>query len=92
MGLLFGSSGRSWDDISQQTEAEMACEDAVKARLKHPDVADFDHVLYRRSSGDSAAEVRGVVKTVNGFNAPVRVTYGCQVSGKWATVSELLEP
>lgn len=89
--LLFGG-GRDWDDVSQQVDAEMACEEAVAARLKHPDVAEFDHRSYRPASGSSATEVRGVVKTVNGFNAPVRVTYGCNVSGTRATVTELFEP
>lgn len=89
--LLLGG-GRSWDDVSQQVDAEFACQDAVTARLKHPDVAEFDHRSYQPASGSAAAEVRGVVKTVNGFNAPVRVTYGCKVSGTSATVTELFEP
>ena len=84
--------GRSWDDVSDQVDAEYACEDAVAARLKHPDVAEFDHRSYRAASNGSPAEVRGVVKTVNGFNAPVRVTYGCQMVNGRATVSELFEP
>lgn len=84
--------GRSWDDISTQTDAEMACEDAVTARLKHPDVAEFDHRSYIEASGTRPAKVRGVVKTVNGFNAPTRVTYGCEVTGGWVVVTELFEP
>ncbi len=92
VGLLFLPGGRSWDDVSQQVDAEVACEDAVTARLKHPDVAEFDHRSYRAASSGSPAEVRGVVKTVNGFNAPVRVTYGCQMVNGRATVSELFEP
>lgn len=89
--LLLGG-GRSWDDVSQQVDAEVACEDAVTARLKHPDVAEFDHRSYRAATGSAPAEVRGVVSTVNGFNAPVRVTYGCQMVNGRATVSELFEP
>lgn len=94
VGLLaVGLDGdRSWDEISEQVDAEYACEDAVTARLKHPDVAEFDHRAFRPASGTAAAEVRGVVSTVNGFNAPVRVTYGCQMVNGRATVSELFEP
>lgn len=93
VGLLaVGLDGdRSWDEISEQVDAEYACEDAVTARLKHPDVAEFDHRSYR-AAGSGPAEVRGVVSTVNGFNAPVRVTYGCQMVNGRATVSELFEP
>ena len=78
--------------VGGQVRAEMACESAVTARLKHPDVADFDHSDYRAAEGSDPAVVRGVVKTVNSFNAPVRVTYGCQVRGDRATVTQLSEP
>ncbi len=92
VGLLFLPGGRSWNDVSQQVELEMACEDAVTARLRHPDVAEFDHRSWQPASGSDPAEVRGVVRTVNGFNAPTRVTYGCQMSGDRVAVTHMSEP
>jgi len=84
--------GEGWDRASAKVDAQSACEAAVLSRLKHPDVAEFDHRTYRPAEGGRAAEVRGQVRTVNGFNAPVRVTYGCHVSGGRAIVSEIWEP
>lgn len=91
MGALC-SCGEDWDRASAKVDAQSACEAAVLSRLKHPDVAEFDHRTYRPAEGGRPAEVRGQVRTVNGFNAPVRVTYGCHISSGRAIVSELWEP
>jgi hypothetical protein len=90
--LTLAGCGESWQRASAEVDAEVACEDAVTARLKHPDRASFDHRFYRPAEGGEPAQVRGVVKTVNSFNAPVRVIYGCEYSGGQATVIELVEP
>ena len=92
LAALLAGCGDGWDRASDKVDAQVACEDAVLGRLKHPDVAEFDHRSYRAAEGSAPAEVRGVASTVNSFNAPVRVTYGCQVDGGRATVSELFEP
>lgn len=89
--LLCGC-GDSWDRASAKVDAQSACETAVLSRLKHPDVAEFDHRTYRPAEGGRAAEVRGQVRTVNGFNAPVRVTYGCHITSGRAIVSEIWGP
>lgn len=75
-----------------KVDAQSACETAVLSRLKHPDVAEFDHRTYRPAAGGQPAEVRGQVRTVNGFNAPIRVTYGCHISNGRAIVSEIWGP
>ena len=90
--VLLTGCGDSWERASDKVDAQFACEDAVTARLKHPDVADFDHRTYIRAEGSRPAQVRGIVKTVNSFNAPTRVTYGCEYDGGRATVIELFEP
>lgn len=90
--MMLAGCGASWDEASAKVDAQSACETAVLSRIKHPDVAEFDHRTYRLAEGGQPAEVLGRVRTVNGFNAPVRVTYGCHVSNGRAIVSEIWEP
>ena len=92
IGIAMAAALAGCSGVSGQAEAELACESMVTERLKHPDVAEFDQGSYTPAEGSSPAVVRGVVRTVNGFNAPVRVTYACQISGDRITVTELSEP
>ncbi|WP_275792673.1 DUF2510 domain-containing protein [Prescottella equi] len=59
--------------------AEVACEKAIKERLKSPASADFPDNNTRKKA-DGAFEVRGVVDSENGFGATMRSYFGCTVS------------
>jgi hypothetical protein len=74
--------------------AEIACEDAVRDRLKSPSTADFPDTTARKESG--TFDVRGVVDSQNTFGATVRTVFGCTVTPIDAdrytiTVGELAE-
>lgn len=59
--------------------AEIACEDAVRERLKSPSTADFPDTNYRQESS-GVFDVRGTVDSQNGFGATVRSIFGCTVT------------
>lgn len=59
--------------------AEIACEDAVRERLKSPSTADFPDTNYRHEPG-GVFDVRGTVDSQNGFGATVRSIFGCTVT------------
>ncbi|MBM4480812.1 DUF2510 domain-containing protein [Rhodococcus hoagii] len=76
--------------------AEVACENAVKDRLKSPSTADFPDNNTRKNA-DGSFQVRGVVDSDNSFGATTRSYFGCTVipagiGQHRVTVDELFQP
>ncbi|MFE5878961.1 hypothetical protein ACFQ6H_27155 [Rhodococcus sp. NPDC056506] len=66
------------DDLDARTDARVACQDAVEARMKSPSTAKFGGVS-TDGGRDSGVTVTGYVDAQNTFGASKRTDFACLV-------------
>jgi hypothetical protein len=77
--LITGALAATMSCSLDEAGAEIACENAVKDRLKSPGSADFEHIT-KKDNGDDTWTIRGHVDSDNPLGASMRSTYGCTVN------------
>ena len=67
-------------------EAKQICETAIKANLKSPSTAKFEHNVQILSTDENDYRIQAAVDSQNGFGATVRNDFTCKMT--WSPSSK----